>query len=84
MDATLQLHANVHPAEEKNSIHIPSHARACAAALDSHLDLGAGCGRPAFLVRVQVFREEAPVEGAAGANVTIVFVHFAYFLVVQQ
>lgn len=26
--------------------------------VDTHLDLGAGCGRPAFLICVQVFREQ--------------------------
>lgn len=54
------------------------------AALDSHFDLWAGCRRPAFLVCVQVFREQAPDEGTAGACVTIVFVNFAYFQKLQH
>lgn len=55
-----------------------------AAALDSHLDLWAGCRRPAFLVCVQVFREQALDKDTAGANVTIVFVNFAYFQELQH
>lgn len=55
-----------------------------SAARDSHFDLWAGCRRPAFFVCVQVFREQAPDEGTAGACVTIVFVHFAYFQKLQH
>lgn len=53
---------------------------------NSHLDLGAGCGRPAFLICVEVFREQAAdeitKETSRGEITFIVF--FLFFCQIQH
>lgn len=50
--------------------------------VDTHLDLGAGCGRPAFLIRVQVFREQTMDEDTVQTDSQdlVCFISFIVYL----